>query len=205
VLIARISLALFWLAATIIGLDAIKRKKREGISSITGRTPGDIPRWGHVVIPLVMLSFLYLTTLTILYIWLPEIVTNFIFFTISLDTNMLELLSNVGAGLTFIGTLIFLTAYFNLGSSIRLLMPGEEERTELITDGWYAHSRNPLYLGLHIAMVGWIFILPSLLTVLALALFLVNQHFRILLEEKFLEDRFGEEYREYKEQVRRYF
>jgi len=205
VLIARISLALFWLAATILGLDVIKRKKSEGISSITGRTPGDIPRWGYVVIPLVMLSFLYLSILTILYIWLPELVADFNFSAIPLDTNTLELLSNIGAGLTFIGTLTFLTAYFNLGSSIRLLMPGEEERTKLITDGWYAHSRNPLYLGLHIAMVGWIFILPSFLTVLALALFLVNQHFRILLEEKFLEDRFGEEYREYKEQVRRYF
>lgn len=204
-LIARISLAFFWLATTILGLDVIKRKKSEGISNFTGRTPSNIPRWGYVVIPIAMLSFLYLAALTILYIWLPAILTYFVFFTASLDTSMLELLSYLGAGLTFIGTLIFVTAYFNLGSSIRLLMPREEERTKLITDGWYAHSRNPLYLGLHIAMIGWIFILPSLLTGLALVIFLVNQHFRILVEEKFLEDRFGVEYREYKKQVRRYF
>ena len=73
-----------------------------------------------------------------------------------------------------------------------------------MTDGWYAHSRNPLYLGLHIAMIGWIFILPSIPTILMLVIFLINQHFRILLEEEFLEKQFEEEYREYKKRVRRY-
>ncbi|MFW9802846.1 MAG: methyltransferase family protein [Candidatus Thorarchaeota archaeon] len=202
-LIARISLALFWLVATILGLIVIKRRL-DGISSFVGIMPSDIPKWGYVVIPLALLSFLYLTALTVLYIWVPAIAIDFVFIMVPLDTSILEALRLVGAGLTFIGTLIFLTAFFHLGSSIRLLIPEEEEGTRLMTDGWYAHSRNPLYLGIHIAMIGWVFILPSLLTGLALVIFLVNQHFRILLEEKFLEDRFGEDYRAYKKRVRRY-
>jgi protein-S-isoprenylcysteine O-methyltransferase Ste14 len=202
-LIARISLAFFWLVTTILGLIVIKRRI-DGISSFAGTLPSDIPKWGYVVIPLALLSFLYLTALTVLYIWVPVIAIDFVFIMVPLDTSILEVLRLVGAGLTFIGTLIFLTAFFNLGSSIRLLIPEEEERTGLITDGWYAHSRNPLYLGIHIAMIGWVFILPSLPTGLALVIFLVNQHFRILLEERFLEDRFGEDYRVYKKRVRRY-
>ncbi|MFX1561560.1 MAG: methyltransferase family protein, partial [Promethearchaeota archaeon] len=160
--------------------------------------------WGYVAILLAVLSFLYLTALTILYIWVPVLALDLIYIRIPLDTALLELLMNLGAGLNLLGTVIFLTAFFNLGSSIRLLIPKEEERTQLMTNGWYAHSRNPLYLGLHIAMIGWVLIFPSILTILALAIFLVNQHFRIRLEEKFLEEQFGEKYRDYMKRVRRY-
>ncbi|MFX1484912.1 MAG: methyltransferase family protein, partial [Promethearchaeota archaeon] len=100
--------------------------------------------------------------------------------------------------------MIFLTAFFHLGSSVRLLLPEENDRTQLMTDGWYAHSRNPLYLGLHVSMIGWALIFPSLLVVVALVIFLANQHFRILLEEKFLEEQFGEEDHDYKKHVHRY-
>lgn len=201
---ARVSLAFFWLITTVLGLIVIKRKRAGDTTGFGGGIPSDIPRWAYIVIPLVLLSFIYLSMLTILYIWIPSLVVSFVYMELLLDIYTAEVLANIGGGLTLLGALIFLTAFFNLGSSIRLLLPGEEEQTQLITDGWYAYSRNPLYLGLHIAMIGWILILPSLLTVVALVIFLINQHFRILTEEKFLEKRFGEEYIEYKRRVRRY-
>ena len=189
---------------TVLGLIVILRKRFDNASSFRGVAAFDIPKWGYAIIPLAVLGFIYLTVLTILYVWIPELAMDFVYFKFSLDSSMLEVLMILGAGLTLLGTLIFLTAFFHLGSSIRLLIPEESEKTQLMTDGWYAHSRNPLYLGLHVAMIGWVFIFPSLLTVLALVVFLLNQHFRILQEEKFLEDEFGEEYQEYKKRVRRY-
>lgn len=203
-LFARVSLALFWLIMTVLGLIVIKRKRSGDISGFGGIPPSDVPRWGFVTIPLAILSFIYLSLLTILYVWTPNLVLNYVFYMFPLDTFILETLESIGGGLTLLGAMIFLTAFFHLGSSIRLLLPKQNERTRLMTDGWYAHSRNPLYLGLHVSMIGWALIFPSLLVVVALVIFLANQHFRILLEEDFLEKQFGDEYRDYKKQVRRY-
>lgn len=203
-LFVRVSLALFWSIMTILGLIIIKRKRSGDVSGFGGRLPSDIPRWACVTIPLAILSFIYLSALAILYVWTPNLVTNYVYYILPLNTFILEALANIGGGLTLLGTLIFLTAFFHLGSSIRLLLPKQNERTQLMTDGWYAHSRNPLYLGLHVSMIGWALVFPSFLVVVALVIFLANQHFRILLEEKFLEEQFGDDYRDYKKQVRRY-
>lgn len=201
---ARISLVLFWLIMTILGLIVIRRRRAGAMTGFGGGIPADISQWGYVIISLALLSFIYLSILTILYIWVPEFVTDFAYLELIMDANTSTVFANVGGGLTLLGSVIFLTAFFNLGSSIRLLLPSDKEHTHLVTDGWYAHSRNPLYLGLHISMVGWIFIFPSILTIVALAIFLINQHLRILTEEKFLEKKFGDEYVSYKKQVRRY-
>lgn len=203
-LFARISLAVFWSIMTVLGLIVIKRKRSGEISGFGGRPPSDVPRWACLTIPLAILSFIYLSALTIIYVWFPNLVLNYIFYTFPLDTFTLETLENIGGGLTLLGTMIFLTAFFHLGSSIRLLLPKHNERTQLMTDGWYAHSRNPLYFGLHVSMIGWTLIFPNVLVVVTLVIFLANQHFRILLEEDFLEEQFGDEYRDYKKQVRRY-
>jgi protein-S-isoprenylcysteine O-methyltransferase Ste14 len=203
-MLGRISLLIFWLVILALSLVAVGRWRTGSVPDFRGQIPEDVPRWGYVIIPFALLGFVYLFILTLLYIWNPAIVLGLLWFNIPMDGIVIGILVLIGSLLTLVGTVIFLTAFFHLGSSVRLLIPDEEERTELMTDGWYAYSRNPLYLGLHISMVGWVFIMPDVLTVLALVVFLLNQHFRIISEEKFLEERFGEEYHEYKKRVRRY-
>lgn len=203
-MLGRISLLVFWLVMLALSLVAVGRWRTGSVPDFRGQIPEDIPRWGYVIIPFALLGFVYLFILTLLYIWDPGVASGFLWFSIPLDDVVMELLVFIGSLLTLVGTMVFLTAFFHLGSSVRLLIPDEEERTELMTDGWYAYSRNPLYLGLHISMVGWVLIMPDALTILALVVFLLNQHFRILSEERFLEARFGEEYYEYKKRVRRY-
>jgi protein-S-isoprenylcysteine O-methyltransferase Ste14 len=76
---------------------------------------------------------------------------------------------------------------------------------ELIVNGPYRFSRNPLYLtmlllswGIAIAAQNvWIFLLG------AVALRLVH-HLAVLPEEAYLADKFGEQYLQYKARVRRY-
>ncbi|MFX1484050.1 MAG: hypothetical protein ACFFCP_12795, partial [Promethearchaeota archaeon] len=128
-LFARISLALFWSVLTVLGLIVLKRKRSGDISGFGGRLPSDVPRWGCVTIPLAILSFIYLSVLSILYVWTPNLVMNYVYYMFSLDTFMLETLANIGGGLTLLGTMIFLTAFFHLGSSVRLLLPEENDRT----------------------------------------------------------------------------
>ncbi len=75
----------------------------------------------------------------------------------------------------------------------------------LITDGPYRFSRNPIYLGFIALYLGlgvflnnlWIFVLGAPLT-LTIQVVIASR------EEDYLEGKFGEEYRAYRERVRRW-
>jgi len=76
---------------------------------------------------------------------------------------------------------------------------------QVLSHGPYAFSRNPIYLGFCFLAVGIGLVLNSLWMTLSFipAAFIVL-HTAILKEEKYLENKFGEEYRHYKKRVRRW-
>ena len=80
-----------------------------------------------------------------------------------------------------------------------------EKSTTLVTDGWYRYTRNPMYLGLVIALIGVWIVLGTLSPLFALVAFvwIISLQF-IRGEEQFLDEIFGEQYRSYKLRVRRW-
>ena len=81
-----------------------------------------------------------------------------------------------------------------------------ETSTTLVLRGWYRVTRNPMYLGLALALAGVGVLQGSLGALLPLPAFIAILHFRFILgEERFLESIFAEEYRAYKSRVRRWF
>jgi protein-S-isoprenylcysteine O-methyltransferase Ste14 len=75
----------------------------------------------------------------------------------------------------------------------------------LATDGVYAITRNPMYLGAVVAFVGLgIAHGSSWLLILTCGLPLALQRLAIEREEAHLESRFGDDYRRYKSRVRRW-
>ncbi len=77
--------------------------------------------------------------------------------------------------------------------------------TAIITTGPFRYSRNPAYVALTLLCVGLGVLLdnPWILVLLLPAVLLV--HFGVVRrEERYLERRFGEEYRRYKASVRRW-
>ena len=70
--------------------------------------------------------------------------------------------------------------------------------------GLYRFSRNPMYLAYFIFFLGCVLLTQSLLLLGLLAAFQVSSHWVILAEERWCEEQFGEEYLQYKKQVRRY-
>ena len=100
------------------------------------------------------------------------------------------------------GVVIVLFSSYCLGRSIRIGLPTEE--TVLKTRGIYRFSRNPMYLGVHLVTFAamlitlkWWVILPGLFS-------FYTYHRIVLGEEKFLEGRFGSDYLNYKQKIRRY-
>ena len=75
----------------------------------------------------------------------------------------------------------------------------------LVTDGLYRISRNPMYLGMALALVGVGFLLGSLAPFGVVVFFVVwvDTQF-IRREEKMLFTQFGQDWLEYKGQVRRW-
>jgi len=75
----------------------------------------------------------------------------------------------------------------------------------LVTGGAYRFSRNPMYLGIAIALVGWgIYLSNVIAPVFVVAFICYMNRFQILPEERSLERQFGEQFKNYKHQVRRW-
>lgn len=80
-----------------------------------------------------------------------------------------------------------------------------EQSTRLLTGGIYRYSRNPIYLGMLIILVGAAIALDSLTPLFVIPVFyLIIQYGYVLHEEVFLEQIFGDEYIRYCRQVRRW-
>lgn len=87
----------------------------------------------------------------------------------------------------------------------RTAFDARKPTTTLVSDGAFHYSRNPTYLSLTLLYVGLALVLGSpwvlLMVVPAVAL---TQWGVVLREERYLEAKFGEEYRRYKTNVRQW-
>jgi protein-S-isoprenylcysteine O-methyltransferase Ste14 len=77
--------------------------------------------------------------------------------------------------------------------------------SQLVTDGFYRFSRNPMYLGMVLALLGVALLLGSLMPFGVILLFLwwIGSQF-IRREEDMLATQFGNDWLEYKARVRRW-
>jgi len=136
---------------------------------------------------------------TILYICFPDIVD----YTLPVPIIQNIYFEIIGTLLLFLGTVITTIAMLQLGISARVYLP--DAKTKLITSGVYRFCRNPGYLGVNISWFGIFILVSSLFYLIGFFLFLIGIQFRILQEEKFLKEGFGEDYEIYMEKVGRYF
>ena len=102
-----------------------------------------------------------------------------------------------------VGDLIFLISVLCMKDSWRAGIP-DRDRTELVTDGIYAFSRNPAFWGFDLQYIGVLLMFCNLLTA-AFTVFAVTMlHLQILQEERYLTVTFGSAYLDYRHRVFRY-
>ena len=102
-----------------------------------------------------------------------------------------------------LGDLIFLISVLCMKDSWRAGIP-DRDRTELVTDGIYAFSRNPAFLGFDLQYIGVLLMFCNLLTATFTVFAVSMLHLQILQEERYLTATFGAEYLKYRHQVLRY-
>ena len=80
-----------------------------------------------------------------------------------------------------------------------------ELASSLVTSGIYKLTRNPMYLGFLLVLLGWAVFLSSLPAFLFLPAFILYMnHFQIEPEERALATLFGQEFTAYKARARRW-
>lgn len=77
--------------------------------------------------------------------------------------------------------------------------------TDLITQGVYGRSRNPMFLGVLVTQLGFFLVLPSGFTLVCLVVGYIAVFNQVKLEEQFLVVKFGDLYRTYHKVVPRWF
>ncbi len=81
-----------------------------------------------------------------------------------------------------------------------------EPPKELVIEGLYRKSRNPIYIGYWLILIGESLFLGQSLVFLYAILFIFSLHLYIVfVEEKELVKRFGDDYKKYLQKVPRYF
>lgn len=80
-----------------------------------------------------------------------------------------------------------------------------EKVSSMVTSGIYQYSRNPMYLGLVLILLGWALYLSHFLTFILIPIFMMYiTRFQIQPEERVLTKKFGQAYQNYCAKVRRW-
>ena len=127
-------------------------------------------------------------------LWLVFPIMQFVAFPISL-VGILPLV--VGLGIAKRGSDIF----EKTGTNIETF----NDPDILVTDGLYRISRNPMYLGFLVALLGVAIVLGNFSSILvAVGFFVITDRWYIKFEEETMAKTFGDRYAEYKEKTRRW-
>lgn len=114
-------------------------------------------------------------------------------------------------GRHILGSLLTAAGVSLIAAAVYLFYRARENPTpsspsdQLFAQGVYRISRNPMYTGAAIIRVGIaLFLNSSWFLALAVVMLVVVKYLVVLPEESYLEHRFGNAYRQYKQSVRRW-
>jgi protein-S-isoprenylcysteine O-methyltransferase Ste14 len=117
-----------------------------------------------------------------------------------LEINFLKTIGIVLLILSLIWTVI---AQNNMKNSWRIGID-TETKTELIKNGLFKVSRNPIFLGLITTLIGLFLTTPNAVTLILLILCIVLIQIQTRLEEEFLIKQHGVTYKNYQKETRRF-
>ena len=112
----------------------------------------------------------------------------------------------VAAGLATGGIVCIVAGVLQFRASSTTVNPTRPDKTAtLVTGGIYTYTRNPMYVGMTLMLLGWSLWLGSVYAlILPVTFVLYMNRFQIAPEEKALHARFGTEFLTYKSRVRRW-
>jgi protein-S-isoprenylcysteine O-methyltransferase Ste14 len=144
------------------------------------------------------LTLIFMFVYVLLFAFMPTLYDKFLPI-LQLDTLTIKY---IGLGLFAFSLIWTIIAQAHMKNSWRIGID-TETKTELITTGLFQLSRNPIFFGMIISLLGLFLTTPNALTGLFLIIGYVLIQIQIRLEEDFLTDQHGQKYLEYKQKVKR--
>lgn len=128
-----------------------------------------------------------------------------------LINSIIPLCINGPSWFFYIGLAVLLISFLGFGYMIQFYKKHETEiepnktTSKIITSGLYRYSRNPVYIISSLGLISFGFIFDTYWPIFAfLPALIIVYYTAIRKEEKYLEEKFGEEYLNYKKKVRRW-
>lgn len=114
-----------------------------------------------------------------------------------------ELLQKMGMAIMSVALIIIVVAQGQMGESWRIGVD-YDHRTEFVQQGLFKYSRNPIFLGIMLSVIGYFLLLPNAVTLVIMMLDLALIQVQIRLEERHLTAEHGDVYKHYCDEVRRW-
>ena len=108
-----------------------------------------------------------------------------------------------GIVLLFLSLVWTILAQAQMGNSWRIGIDAEH-RTELVRSGVFKISRNPIFVGMIVTLLGLVLIIPNVVTLITLLVGVILIGIQVRLEEDYLSTVHGEQYLYYRRRVRRW-
>jgi protein-S-isoprenylcysteine O-methyltransferase Ste14 len=109
----------------------------------------------------------------------------------------------LGVGLCVGGVVILVASLVSFGTSFRIGIDVDQPG-RLVTTGIFAVSRNPIYVGFFVFLVGQLLVFPNWVPLIYLVAATALFHRQVLREEQFMRQHYGQGYADYCSHVRRY-
>lgn len=110
----------------------------------------------------------------------------------------------IGLFIMILSIIIFIITLLTMKNNWRVGI-SYDETTTLVTTGIYKISRNPAFLGFDLLYIGLSLIYPNPINILFSIVLIILFDIQIKYEEQSLIAKYGDEYKNYCEKVRRYF
>ena len=188
-----IYLILYMLVAFVI--PTYRTYKMTGINPITfGKNDNAHDYIGFIMKVLIVLLFVAVLTFSF-----SEKIYSYLVPISYLQTKTLAI---IGLALIHIALVWISIAQYQMSNSWRIGID-EKNKTKLVTDGVFSISRNPIFLGMIISVVGLFFIVPNALTFFLIIITYIVIQIQIRLEEEFLQKQHSQDYVSYKLKTKR--
>ncbi|BFO67857.1 isoprenylcysteine carboxylmethyltransferase family protein [Chryseobacterium sp. S0630] len=166
-----------------------------------GKNPNVLPKddsaYGLVGLYFKLILFA-LFMYTILLLFFPEE----IFPAFKINVLEYDLFQYTGIILMFFALIWVVIAQMQMKNSWRIGIDNST-KTELVTHGLFRFSRNPIFLGMTISLVGFFLAFPTVIAFSCLLIGSILMQIQIRLEEEYLLKEHGQIYMDYKKRVKR--
>ena len=181
---AALALYGFWLLSA-FGLRTLIQRRRTGDSGFRGLsgTPGSASWWAGVLFVVALLGSVAAPAATLA--GLPVLIDD------------IPAVYGIGAAIAMLGVAGTLTAQQAMGASWRVGVD-HAERTALVSDGPFAHIRNPIFTTMAVTGLGLTLMVPNVLALACLAALIIAVELQVrVVEEPYLRAVHGPTYLHY--------